>query len=299
MKYSYNKSFGIVGGILLAGFMLAACDDKDTNIGDKGVEVQVSSEVVAMAGDQASDNGWNANDAIGVFMVKAGKGIVVNMASNQRFVTSGDGIFSPAQGRMTFPVSGEKVDLFSYAPYQDLVYDFIYPIALGDQSSALASPLLYADRVRDKNADAPQVKFAFRHQLARLVMKVSAGEGIPNLEGLSIRIKGMNTEAEFDLLDGALGVKASVGEIVPTPVGDNVYCALLLPTGTDLTQEHVVDFTIPGNTYTWNMADDISKIEKAKVYEFDIAVNRAGISVSGTIKDWVDTDWEDVSAGNN
>lgn len=299
MKYSYNKSFKIVGGIVLSALMLAACDDKETHVGDKGVEVKVSSEIVAMTGTQASDNQWKANDALGLFMVKAGKGIVVNMASNQKFVTSGDGEFGPAQGKVTFPISGEKVDFLAYAPYKDLVYDFIYPIALQDQSSAAVAPLMYADRVRDKEADVPQVKFSFRHQLARLVLKVSAGEGIPNLDGLTVRIKGMDTEAEFDLLEGVLDVQSSVADIVPTQTGTAVFQALLLPTGTDLTPEHVVDFTIPGNTYTWDMADDIAKIEKAKIYEFDIAVNRAGINVSGTIKDWVDTDWEDVSAGNN
>lgn len=299
MKCSYNKSFGIIGGILLSGLMLAACDDKETNVGDKGVEVQVSSEIVAMTGAQVSDDAWNANDAIGVFMVKAGKGIVVNTASNQKFVTPGDGTFGPAQGKVTFPISGEKVDFFSYAPYKDLVYDFIYPISLSDQGSDPALPLLYADRVRDKDANAPQVKFSFKHQLAKLVMRVSAGEGIPNLDGLSVKIKGMDTEAEFDLLEGTLGVRSSVADIVPSPAAGNTYCALLLPTETNLSQSHVVDFTIPGNTYTWNMTDDITRIEKAKVYEFDIAVDRAGISVSGTIRDWVDTDWEDVSAGNN
>ena len=299
MKYSYNKSFKIIGGIVLSALMLVACDDKETNAGDTGVEVEVSSEIVAMTETQASDNQWKANDAIGLFMVKTGKGIVVNMASNQKFVTSGDGAFGPAQGRVTFPISGEKVDFLSYAPYRDLVYDFIYPIALADQASEAVAPLMYAERVRDKNACAPQVKFSFRHQLAKLVMKVSAGEGIPNLDGLSLRIKGMNTGAEFDLLEGVLDVKPSVAEIIPAQAGTAVYQALLLPTEADLTAAHVVDFTIPGNTYTWNMTDDIAKIEKAKIYEFDIAVNRAGISVSGTIRDWVDSEWEDASAGNN
>lgn len=299
MKYSYNKSFKIIGGFVLSALMLAACDDKETNVGDKGVEVTVSSEIVAMTGTQPSDGQWKANDAIGLFMVKAGKGIVVNMASNQKFVTPGDGGFGPAQGKVTFPISGEKVDFLSYAPYRDLVYDFIYPIALKDQLSVPAAPLMYADRVRDRDAGAPHVKFSFRHQLAKLVVKVSAGEGILNLDGLSVRIKGMNTEAEFDLLEGTLDVKPSVADIVPAQAGTAVFQALLLPTETNLTPDHVVDFTIPGNTYTWNMADEIEKIEKAKVYEFDIAVDRAGINVSGTITDWVDTDWEDVSAGNN
>lgn len=298
MKYSYNKSFGFIGSLLLSGLMLTACDDKEANVGDKGVEVRVSSEIVAMSGAQVSDDAWNANDAIGVFMVKAEKGIVVNGASNQKFVTHGDGTFGPAQGKMTFPISGEKVDFFSYAPYKDLVYDFIYPISLSDQESAPALPLLYADRVRDKDANAPQVKFSFKHRLAKLVMKVSAGEGIPNLDGLCVKIKGMDTEAEFDLLEGTLGVRPSVVDIVPSPVAGNTYCALLLPMETDLSQSHFVDFTIPGNTYTWHMTEDITRIEKAKVYEFDIAVDRAGISVSGTIRDWVDTEWEDVSAGN-
>lgn len=295
----YNQSFKIIGGVLLSVLLLCACDEAENPVRDNSVEVKVSSEIVAMTGEGAADGQWNANDAIGLFMVKAGKGIVVNMVSNQRFVTPGDGSFDPAPGRVTFPISGEKVDFFAYAPYRDLVYDFIYPVALGDQSTAPAAPLMYADRVRGKDASAPQVKFSFRHQLAKIILKVSAGEGIPSLDGLTIRIKGLDTEAEFDLLEGTLGVKHSVADILPSRGEGDTYQALLLPMEMDLSAEHVVDFTVPGNTYTWNMSEDITRIEKAKIYEFDIAVNRSGISVSGTITDWMDTDWEDVSAGNN
>lgn len=298
MKYT-NKSFLLFAGILASALLLAACDDKKTDAADAGVEVRISSEIVAMTGTAASQSGWNANDAIGVFMVKAGKGIVVNRASNQRFLTSGDGTFGPAQGRLIFPISGERVDFLSYAPYRDLVYDFIYPIALGDQHETPAAPLLYAGRVVDRDASDPQVKFSFEHQLALLVMKVTAGEGIPGLDGLSVKIKGMNTDGEFDLLDGTLAVVPSVSEILPTRGTGDTYHALLLPTEAALTSAQVVDFTVPGNTHTWRMADDIATIEKAKIYEFDITVNRSGIDVSGTIRDWVDTDWEDVSAGNN
>ena len=113
MKYSYNKSFKIIGGFVLSALMLAACDDKETNVGDKGVEVTVSSEIVAMTGTQPSDGQWKANDAIGLFMVKAGKGIVVNMASNQKFVTprgrrirscTGKGNLPDLRGEGRFPL---------------------------------------------------------------------------------------------------------------------------------------------------------------------------------------------------
>lgn len=298
MKYIHNTR-SMMGGLLLCGVLLAACNQEETGIDERGVPVRISSEIVPMTGSEPSDDEWNPNDAIGVFMVKAGKGIVVNMASNQQFITPGDGSFTPVQGEILFPLSGEKVDLFSYAPYKDLVYDFIYPISLADQHSAPIAPLLYADRVQNRDAADPLVKFSFKHQLAKLVMKVSAGADLPDLNGLSIKIKGMNTEAEFDLLDGSLAVKSSVAEITPTQADDVTYYALLFPVESELTPSHQVDFTIPGNTYTWNMMQEISKIEKAKIYEFDIVVERTGIRISGTIKDWENTDWKDVSAGNN
>jgi hypothetical protein len=147
--------------------------------------------------------------------------------------------------------------------------------------------LLYAKTAVAYSKTSGAVSLPFTHQLVKLNMSVLVGNGISDLNGLTVAIKGMNTAATFNLSDGSgLGAQSVPADITPHDAGSYAYEAILLPVSS-LGDSHKVEFTLGGNTYTWKMADDISGgLTGGYKYTYTISVNKTDINVHGTISPW-------------
>ncbi|MBK5720631.1 fimbrillin family protein [Dysgonomonas sp. Marseille-P4677] len=137
-------------------------------------------------------------------------------------------------------------------------------------------------------ANTSAINLRFKHQLAKIVINVANGAGIPNLTGLTVSIEGMNTNADFDL-KGTAGI-TNISEIVaitPFDAGSNNYEAILLPV--TLNNTHVVRFTVGGNTYIWTISNNnnnITAFESSKKYTFNVTINKEEVQVTGAIDVW-------------
>lgn len=280
----------------LLAILFAACgnSDTDTPILSNQVAVQFASniKIAEKKATRAYDNTWEANDAIGVTMLKAGTNVISEGADNRKYITNtagSNGIFSPAtDNTIYYPQDGSKVDFIAYYPYSENVNNFIYPIDVSTQDILANIDLLHAEKVVDKGGNSPIVALQFQHKLSKLVLNVSAEDASLDLSNMTITVNGMATESTFNLVDGTFGASENIKPIVIKKQG-LAYEAILIPVST-IDATHTVEFTAGDKVYKWNMNENLTNLDSANEYTYNIILKQAAaqeVEVSGTITDWI------------
>lgn len=246
---------------------------------------------------RAADGAWEKDDAIGIFMVTAGSPLgaasISETADNRQYLSGAAGAsagFTPVSDTETvyFPVVG-NVDFYAYYPYGATggkVVDYRYAVNVADQSEQEDIDFMYADKVTGKNKNDKSVQLHFRHMLSKVVMQVEPGAGLSeaDLAGLTVKVKGRTTDAQFDLSAGTLGVASGSADIaMKTTEAGKKYEAILLPADGscefefDLNNGHDLPFT-------WTKTDGF--VAGTKYNYTKVVLNRTEAEVSGTIEDW-------------
>lgn len=291
--------------MLLLSLFFVACDNDDDIRTDNGLTVKFSSSIDRLISSRAIGSGWESNDAIGVYMLKAGQALseanIVDGAANREYVTaSGDGNFAPAVGQtILYPADGSSVDFIAYYPYATIAA-YQYAVNVENQTSQPDIDLLYANNAKGLNKDNTAASLTFSHQLAKMVFNIKAGSGISSLEGLNITLNGMKTQASFALADGTLAVDNASGKeltVKMSPAVEGVVGeAIILPVNA-LNDGNIV-FTLPMGAYKWNIPGG-QEYAKGKKYTYDVELTNSGggitASISATIEDWVDAPRQNIN----
>lgn len=291
--------------MLLLSLFFVACDNDDDIRTDNGLTVKFSSSIDGLIPSRAIGSGWESNDAIGVYMLKAGQALseanIVDGAANREYVTaSGDGNFAPAVGQtILYPADGSSVDFIAYYPYATIAA-YQYAVNVENQTSQPDIDLLYANNAKGLNKDNTAASLTFSHQLAKMVFNIKAGSGISSLEGLNITLNGMKTQASFALADGTLAVDNASGKeltVKMSPAVEGVVGeAIILPVNA-LNDGNIV-FTLPMGAYKWNIPAG-QEYAKGKKYTYDVELTNSGggitASISATIEDWVDAPRQNIN----
>ena len=127
---------------------------------------------------------------------------------------------------------------------------------------------------------------AFSHKLSKIVMNTTADANVGTaLTGMTVKIKGMNTQNTFDLATGQLGATpGTVADITPHAVTDGeVYDAIIMP-GSYGAGTVTVEFTVGGEIFTWSV--DATSFDIGNEYIYDVKLTRTGVQIIGTIKSW-------------
>ncbi|MDR1938222.1 MAG: fimbrillin family protein [Tannerellaceae bacterium] len=277
--------------VAATAMIFAGCSKeiKTDNAGDK-VALQVSSNLTGVE-TRVSGTNWEANDAIGIFRLEAGTTTVLD--ANKQYETANGGTpgtFAPASPGETiyFPMAlTPKSDFIAYYPYKPAQTNLTYVIDVSNQNNQQSIDLLTADKVTGKDRAAPAVSFIFKHRLAKIEMKISAGGGLTgtNLEGLTVTLDNQETTANFDLGDNTLLSTGASGEItLKTDADGRSAEAIILPQGT--VSGRKLTFTLTsGDEFHFDVSG-ASYVAGAKT-EYVITINRTGITVNGTtIVDW-------------
>ncbi|MCC8034363.1 MAG: fimbrillin family protein [Rikenellaceae bacterium] len=242
---------------------------------------------------RAADTDWAAGDAVGIFMVEHGTTNIVDGAGNKEYVTtSGDGAFTAASALDEMYYPSGSVDFIAYYPYAASATLGNINVKIGDQKNQPTFDLLYSDAKNKSKSETP-VNLIFDHQLSKLVMNVKAGEGLSDgdLTGMTVTIKGMNTQTTFDLSTGALGAPGTPAEIIPRTLTDGIkYDAIILPSAAISEGDYSVDFTINPNTadnetFTWNMAAG-TDFAAGNEYTYAVTLSRTEVTATGEITPW-------------
>jgi hypothetical protein len=300
--------------VFAAGAALFASCSQDGDVINSSAErvaVQFSAEALTVTPKTrttAGGDNWVNGDGIGVFMVNHGTSTInaAENVSNYRYKAaisspSNSATFAADGSTAYYPVNGDKVDFIAYYRYKSGQSFGTYQINVSSasQDDQAAIDLLWAKADDNGNGDGyskadglanTPVNLQFSHQLSKLILTVEKGTGIDDLSGLSVLITGLNTQAAFTLTNGSVGAGSAPADIVPktttvpTALVNGVFEAILLPEATGSAK---VEFTLPdGNVYIWDLAAAIAAFQKGSKYEYEITINKTGVTVTGNIEPW-------------
>lgn len=309
-----------VAAILAVGCIVALACEKPTKLIQEGDPIAVSfiskinaaqkaiplkTSSIGRHGDisaAVNNNTWENNDAIGVFMVANGGTAVVDGVANKRYVTDGTGAFNAGSGsEVYYPSDDGRVDFITYYPHDAGITGLgSYAVDVADQSDLAAIDLLYATADNggqgyNQSGSGP-VNLVFTHQLTRLLLNTSPGAGVTaaDLQGMTITISGMNTQALFDLSSGTLGAANTPASIVPATVSNGqAYEAIVLPADIVANTVSVTFELHPGTpeseVFIWNV--EATSFASGYEYVYNISFSRSGaaneVTISATINEWL------------
>ncbi|MCC8154421.1 MAG: fimbrillin family protein [Tannerellaceae bacterium] len=282
--------------VTISTFLFIACnkDDNQTPALNNGM-VKFSSGIETTKVGGINGDQWEGTEEIGIYMVTRGTSDITESADNVLYTTKSQGTSAEFESEdpIFYPVDETtKVDFIAYHSHTTTVSDYVYPVDLSNQSNQSKIDLMVA--TADNNGIGYDKEYTgtvdldFSHQLAKMVINVTAGDGVFQLDGLSVVIKEMNTTAEFNIYTKELKNEGNKKNLTPyKQPSDYTYEAVLLPVSLDAS--HIVEFTIGENTYKWRINDNtsnISNFDKGNKYTFDVKLLKSRVLVIGIIEPW-------------
>ena len=278
-------------GFALMACAIVSCSNEDTleTANDK-VAVQFTGGINVST--RATGATWSNGDKIGIFMTGANLTLSADAikegVDNVCYQSNGSIAFSPISGGKTifFPIDGD-VDFYSYYP-QTTVNDYKVALDVTDQTKQEAIDFMYA-KTTGCNKFTPQVELKFSHQLSNLFLEVQPGNGLTqeDLEKMTVTVKGQNTKATFNLVDGTISGEEIPADItMKTTEAGKQYEAILLPTNEE---SRVIEFDLNNGydaPFVWTMP---GKLVGGNRYHYTVVkLSRSAVEVSGTIEAWTE-----------
>lgn len=189
--------------VMLAALMMAGCSNEveEQVMDSRRVPLQINGDI-NMLMTRAADDHWDANDAIGVYMVSADNSIVGGV-SNYRYVVidKDNGNFSPAGENNTayFPENGDAVNVVAYYPQGEVV-DNKLSLDLANQGEQPRIDLMSAN-AEGASKSNPTINLEFKHRLTKLFFVI---EGDVNTDGIYATIGNQYTDIQYDILNDKL-----------------------------------------------------------------------------------------------
>ncbi|MCT4286465.1 hypothetical protein CMU71_01955 [Elizabethkingia anophelis] len=288
-----NQLLGLSTAFALA-LLVQSCkndDYRDQGPGMGGNEkAQFTSSIGGTPATRVTGNTWDSKDAIGVFM-KQGTGLSNVLASNKKYTTEGNGNFSGDGSEViNYPDTG-SVDFIAYYPYTANLSGTTLPVSVATQTNLSAIDVLYSNNATGLSKTSGTANLNFAHKLAKIELTVKAGNGVADVNGLSVTYKNVNTTASLDLATGTLSGAAAPKDVtakITAKAPAQFVEAILLPG--DYSAKTVV-FTLASGTYTWTLPANTT-FDVNKKYTFDITLqtsstgNQVAVTGAGTITDW-------------
>ena len=299
--------------------ILVSCNQNEdvNNTSGQRTEVKFTSNIIAMNPEtKVVDDNWDEDDAIGIYMFKKATTEVVEKANNVEYKT-GDGIsFLPTTNKIIyFPDNGEEVRFMSYYPYNEGVdAKDVYTVDVSDQSIQSDIDFLYCfnkEVAYDKKTLGKKVSLEFDHKLVKIIINVKAGEGLDDnsdLKNINVYFSGLNTKVNFDLKEGDFVRNSynSVADITPVSIEEKEdyvvsYEAIILPMG-EISENAKIVFDLKNgdneegtnsDVFTWNFN---STLVSGKKHTYNVTIDRSGIVVEATIKNWDTIEEKDITA---
>jgi hypothetical protein len=165
------------------------------------------------------------------------------------------------------------------------------PVSVATQTNLSAIDVLYSNNATGLNKASGTANLNFAHKLAKIEFTVKAGNGVADVNGLSVAYKNVNTTASLDLATGTLSGAATPKDVTAKTTAKapgQFVEAILLPG--DYSAKTVV-FTLASGTYTWTLPASTT-FDATKKYTFDITLqtsssgNQVAVTGAGTITDW-------------
>lgn len=215
---------------------MVACTQENSFLSqdETGVLRTISSGSGKFASRSVVDSKWEQNDAIGVFMLKSDASSTY--AENVKFTNN----TAEANTKVTFTsekgitLVNDKVKFHAYYPWSDTnVSGTTYNVQISDQTELTTvsnSDLRWAvSEEKDLTTGTLDgLSLNFKHKLTFLKVKTNVADV------KSVSVSGVNTEAQFNIVDGTLSDQAgntkSIQLCKTTIDEQTVYCGIVVPT---------------------------------------------------------------------
>lgn len=279
---------------ILIGLCYPSCSDDSPETPEKEKAdgtVSFSIDVTAFATRVTQDGtSWRKGDCIGTYMIDADTSQPLEHSANVSYSCSEDGqLVSFTSGLpLLLPQDGKRVNFIAYYPYDSNVNNQTIAVKLTEQQTGSTSyDLMYgASRQNYTYSEESniQVPLTFEHSLSKVILKFTNEEGNPQSVG-SLSIRGMKTEAAFNLKTGILAMEQnSEADIIPyVNAVDGSFEAIVLPSV--ITGDYIVSFMVADKQCEWkftNVDTDLPAFQKGYRYVFTIPVKENG--ETGTAK---------------
>ena len=207
---------------------------------------------------------WQANDQVGLFMVRAGQTLssasVLSNANNALMTIQGGALISNPP--LMYPL-GSNVDFIAYYPFHSSVSsNFTIPINVANQSAGLPTEVLFSNNITNQAPTANPVTLNFLYSLAKLELRVTGGANSTltdtDFANMNVSIEGMYTQANLQLMNGTFTNHSGKQTIALYQTGSNTtsatFQALVLPTNEEITFLFDVGGTVHRHTMTVDYA---------------------------------------------
>lgn len=257
---------------LIVLIALSACNKEDDQLHNlQGVPVSFKTSVFEGVKTRVVGVNWESGDKIGVFAIENGSTLnettIIENYDNLSFSTTGNGDFTHDSQAIYYPTDGSKIDFISYYPYNANLTSYNYQIDIAEQVD-----LMYSNNLKGADKNNNNNNLDFHRVLSKIALNIEPIED-GSLEGLTIEVNGVKTEASFSLATGELTtVDEPTGQLSFTPTGSDVKKSvtfLLLPT--TVAESIEVVFKL-GNTvtYKWTIPH---ALQGENLYSYNIVLN--------------------------
>lgn len=281
----------------LAALAVASCNKTDSampngggNPSDGRVAVHFTAGGLDVRPAASTRGDWTIRDGkIGIYVLDATESTIADGYANVGYLFDAERrIFVPVSETIYFPVDGSKRRFVAYSPCREVV-DGLFKVDLGEQPAPEeqgARELLWTDVTPAYDKTTPDVRLEFKHQYAKLTVRVKNGAGLTgeDLKGLVVSISGMQLKADFQLLTGKMTPTGDPGVLTlrGAAADGSVHTALVLPT--EPAEKRTMNFKLGDDTFFWNIAD--KRFEAGKTYEYTVTANRTALGLLVTVADW-------------
>lgn len=279
--------------VMLAALMMAGCSNEieEQVMDSRRVPLQINGDI-NMLMTRAADDHWDANDAIGVYMVSADNSIVGGV-SNYRYVVidKDNGNFSPDGEANTayFPESDDVVNVVAYYP-QGNVDENKLSLDLANQDEQPRIDLMSA-KAEGASKSNPNIKLGFKHRLTKLFFVI---EGDVNTDGINATISNQYTKIQYDILNDKLLIADENKQEIAMKYwnldeGTNRFVeAIVLPNDENNSAvERKLTFKLNEKTFNAKISDATTFLA-GKKYTYKVTFTKEGsVNIQGAgITDW-------------
>ena len=220
---------------------------------------------------------WQANDQVGLFMVRAGQTLSATSVltnANNALMTVENGVLT-SNPPVMYPLTGGNVGFIAYYPFHSSVgSNFTIPINVANQSAGLPTEVLFSNNITNQVPTANAVTLNFRYSLAKLELRITGGANSAFTEtdfaNMTASIEGMYTQADLQLATGTFTSHSGKQTIALYSVSNNAtsatFRALVLPTNEEIT----FLFNVSGTTHRHTLTADYVA---ANLYRLNFAID--------------------------
>lgn len=249
-----------------------------------------------------SDGAWENGDAIGLYVFESESGKVTSAGINVKYnaaVKDGNAVFSPENTAAVIP--DVNSDFVAYYPFSEDVAKIdkeaaVYKIDLSDQTSGFKNHDLIYAKLENQSFPALSgdgLSMDFSHKLSLVQVNV---RGLGTDETVnSITVSGLNTTANFDLVEGVIKNEGNIGNIKLQKLSENSFVGVMLPT-TTLAGMKISIETTGARKFQYSPKDEntITEFVAGNKYVYEITASESSDEDDSEISDEILNGYEQI-----